>query len=148
MSAIDPGTRVSGRIAGPQGEAAYGSGDGSGWVLFAAIIMGIVGVLNAIYGIAAIGSSSFFVEDQRYIFEGLHTWGWIALIVGIVQLFACASVIRGGQFGRWFGIGAAGVNSITALLSMPAYPFWSLAIFAVDLMIIYGLAAYGRRRPA
>jgi len=147
MSVIDPGTRVSGRIAGPQGEAAYG-GDGSGWVLFAAIIMGIVGVLNAIYGIAAIGSSSFFLEDQRYIVEGLNTWGWIALIVGIVQLFACASVIRGGQFGRWFGIGAAGVNSITALLSMPAYPFWSLAIFAVDLMIIYGLAAYGRRRPA
>ena len=96
MSVIDPGTRVSGRIAGPQGEAAYG-GDGSGWVLFAAIIMGIVGVLNAIYGIAAIGSSSFFLEDQRYIVEGLNTWGWIALIVGIVQLFACASVIRAQQ---------------------------------------------------
>ena len=42
----------------------------------------------------------------------------------------------------------AGLNSIGALLSIPAYPFWSLAVFAVDVLVIYGLAAYGgQRRP-
>ena len=149
MSAIDPGTRVTGRIAGPQGEAAYGSaGDGGGWLLFSAIVMAIVGVLNVIWGIAAIGDSSFFVNDTRYILSGLNTWGWIALIVGVAQLIACASIYRGGQFGRWFGIATAAVNAITALLSIPAYPFWSLTVFAVDILIIYGLSAYGGRRAA
>jgi hypothetical protein len=146
MSVIDPGTRVSGRIAGPQGEAAYSGGDGSGWRLFAAIILSIIAILNVIYGIAAIGNSSFFVEDTRYILSGLNTWGWIALILGIVQLIAAASIVRGGEFGRWFGIVAASLNAITSLLSIPAYPFWSLAIFAVDVLIIYGLSAYGGRR--
>jgi hypothetical protein len=149
MSVIDPNTRVSSRIAGPQGEAAYrGAADGSGWVLFAAIMIAIAGVLNAIYGIAAIGDSSFFVADTKYIISSLNTWGWVMLILGVLQLLACASIMRGGAFGRWFGIFAASLNAIGALLSIPGYPVWSLAVFAIDILIIFGLAAYGGRARA
>ena len=148
MSHIDPGSRVSGRIGGPQGEAALGGGDGSGWLLFATIMIAIAGVLNVIYGIAAIGDSRFFVDDTRYILSGLNTWGWITLIIGVTQLLAAASISRGGQFGRWFGIVAASLSAIGALLAIPGYPLWSLAIFAVDILVIYGLAAYGGRARA
>ena len=142
MSSIDPGARVTARTAG----ARYDSADydsGSGWRLFAAIMVSIAGVLNVIYGIAAIGGSSFFVDDTQYILSGLNTWGWVMLIIGVIQLLACVSIVRGGQFGRWFGIIAASLSAIAALLAIPAYPFWSLAVFAVDILIIYGLAAYG-----
>jgi hypothetical protein len=121
----------------------YGDASGQGWLTFAGIMIVIVGVLNVIYGIAAIDDSSFFVNDQKYIFSNLNTWGWVTLILGIVQILAASSIWRGGQFGRWFGILGAGLSSIAALLAIPAYPFWSLAIFAVDVAIIYGLAAYG-----
>jgi hypothetical protein len=111
-------------------------------------MLALAAVLNIIYGIAAIGDSSFFANDTKYILSGLNTWGWVTLIIGIVQLVAAFSIFNGNQFGRWFGIGAAGLSSIGALMSIPAYPFWSLAIFAVDIMIIYGLAAYGgQHRP-
>jgi hypothetical protein len=145
MSTIDPGTRVSGRMMGPQDDFGPQQGRGEGWLLFAGIILAIVGVLNVVYGIAAIGDSSFFVGDTQYILSGLSTWGWVTLILGVLQLLACLSVIRGGQFGRWFGIVAASLHAITALLSLPAYPFWSLAVFALDVMIVYGLAVYGGR---
>jgi len=56
------------------------------------------------------------------------------------------SIWSGGGYGRWFGIATATVNAIAALLSIPAYPFWSLAIFAIDVLIVYGLAAYGGDR--
>ena len=148
MSVIDPGARVSGRIGGPQGEAAYGRGNDGGWLLFAAIMIAIAGVLNVIYGIAAIGDSRFFVEDTRYILSGLNTWGWITMFIGVLQLVACVSIVRGGEFGRWFGIVVASLSAIGALLALPGYPFWSLAIFAVDILIIYGLAAYGGRARA
>ena len=139
---IDPGARVTTRTAGADYDAAdYDSGPG--WLLFAAIMVSIAGVLNVIWGIAAIGNANFFVDDTQYILSGLNTWGWVTLIVGVLQLFACLSIVRGGQFGRWFGIIVASLSLIAALLSIPAYPFWSLAIFAVDIMIIYGLAAYG-----
>jgi hypothetical protein len=146
MSTLDPSTRVSGRMMGPQADLGpYDDTAGSGWLVFAAIILAIAGVLNIIYGIAAIGDSRFFVSDTEFILSGLNTWGWVTLILGALQLLACFSVYRGGQFGRWFGIIGAGLSAIVALLSIPAYPFWSLAIFAVDLMIIYGLAVYGGR---
>ena len=105
----------------------------------------IAGVLNVIYGIAAIGDSSFFIDDQKYILSNLNTWGWVTLIIGALQIGAAFSIWAGNQFGRWFGIFAAGISAIGALLSIPAYPFWSLAIFAIDILIIYGLAAYGGR---
>jgi hypothetical protein len=127
-------------------EAARETAPGYGWLLFAGIILTIVGVLNIIYGIAAIGDSKFFVHGTKYIVSGLNGWGWITLIIGILQVTAAFSIMRGGEYGRWFGIGAASLSSIAALLSIPAYPFWSLAIFAVDILIIYGLASYGGRQ--
>jgi hypothetical protein len=145
MSMIDPSARVTTRTAGAEYDAGYDDG-GSGWLLFAAIMVAIAGVLNVIWGIAAIGNANFFVDDTQYILSGLNTWGWVTLIVGVLQLFACVSIVRGGQFGRWFGIIVASLSLISALLSIPAYPFWSLAIFAIDIMIIYGLAAYGGQR--
>lgn len=120
--------------------------EGTGWVLFAGIMIMMVGVLNIFWGIAAIDNSRFFVQDTTFIFSNLNTWGWIILIIGALQLAAAFSIWAGGSFGRWFGIAAATVNAIAALLSIPAYPFWSLAIFAVDVLVIYGLSTYGGDR--
>ena len=115
----------------------------SGWVTFAGVMLLIVGVLNVIYGIAAIGDSSFFINDTRYIFSDLNTWGWIILVIGVLQLFAAFSLWSGGLYGRIIGIVAASLSAIGALLSIPAYPFWSLAVFAVDIVIIHQIATRG-----
>ena len=129
----------------PRSSATYPV-EGSGWVLFAGIMIMMVGVLNIIWGIAAIDRSSFFVQDSQFIFSDLRTWGWIILVLGGLQLAAAFSIWSGGGYGRWFGIASATCNAIAALLSIPAYPFWSLAIFAIDVLVIYGLAAYGGDR--
>jgi hypothetical protein len=119
------------------------SPEGYGWVLFAGTVTAIIGTLNVIYGIAAIGNANFFVHNTHYMFASLNTWGWVTLIIGVVQLIAAFSIWRGGQFGRILGIFGASISMIASLLSIPAYPFWSLAIFAVDVLIVYGLVAYG-----
>ena len=135
-------TPASGKRASAGDSVSYPS-EGSGWVLFAGIMIMMVGVLNVIWGIAAIDQSAFFVQDTQYIFSDLKTWGWIMLVLGGLQLAAAFSIWAGGGYGRWFGIATATVNAIAALLSIPAYPFWALAIFAIDVLVIYGLAAYG-----
>jgi len=115
----------------------------SGWVTFAGIMLLIVGVLNIIYGIAAIGDSNFFIANSRFILSGLNTWGWVTLVIGVLQLFAAFSLWSGGLYGRIIGVAAAGLSAIAALMSIPAYPFWSLAIFALDIVIIYQIATRG-----
>ena len=112
----------------------------TGWWVFAAALLLLAGVLNIIWGIAAVGNAKFFIADQKYIISSLHTWGWITLVLGALQMFAAFSLASGGTFGRWFGMFAAGLSAISALLSIPAYPFWSLCIFALAIIIIYELA--------
>jgi hypothetical protein len=126
-------------------ESGVGEQSGAGWVMFAGIMLLIAGVLNVIYGIAAVDDSKFFVHETQYILSGLNTWGWVTIIIGALEILAAFSIWAGGGFGRWFGIFVAGLSAIGALMSMPAYPFWSLAVFAIDILIIYGLAAYGGR---
>jgi len=118
----------------------------SGWWVFAGALLLIAGVLNIVYGIAAIDDSKFFTENAQYIISSLHTWGWVSLIIGVLELIAAFSLFAGGEFGRWFGILVGSLNAIGALLSIPAYPFWSLAIFALSIIIVYKLAE-GPERP-
>ena len=115
----------------------------SGWVTFAGVLLVLSGTLDVIYGIAAIGNSKFFNQNAEYIFSNLKTWGWITLALGIFQILAAGSLWRGGMFGRIIGIAAALLAAIGALLSIPAYPFWSLAIFALSIVIIHQISAHG-----
>jgi len=124
----------------------YSHEKGSGWVMFAWIILAFAGVMNVVHGITALANARFFVQDAVYVFSDLRTWGWIILIFGIVELLAAASVWRGGEFGRWVGIIIAGLNAVAHLGTMQAYPFWSIVIIAFDVLVIYALAVYGGRR--
>ena len=110
------------------------------------ILLVVLGVLNIIWGIGAISDAKFFVAGQKYIIGSLHSWGWITLILGVIELFAGLSLFSGGGFGRWVGIFAAALTSISALLSIPAYPFWSLAVFALSIINLYELATAPQRR--
>ena len=116
---------------------------GLGRAIFAAVLLMVAGVLNIIYGIAAIGNSKFFVHNTHYVFASLKTWGWLTLILGILELLAAFSLFGGGAYGRYFGIAVGSLAAIGALLSIPAYPFWSIAVFALSLWIIHGLFLYG-----
>jgi hypothetical protein len=117
---------------------------GFGRAVFVAILLMIAGTLNVIYGIAAVSNSHFYANNTHYVFSSLHTWGWITVILGVVELIAGFSLFAGGSFGRVIGIIAASLGAIGALLSVGgAYPFWSLGIFALCVICIHGLLVYG-----
>ena len=119
---------------------------GDGWVLFAGIMLMVVGFLNLVYGIAALDDSAFFTGDARYvIFDDLNTWGWFYLIIGVLQLIAAFSIWNRGVYGRLIGIATAAGNAMIVLFTVNAYPFAAFMIFLIDVMVIYGLAVYGGR---
>jgi hypothetical protein len=119
---------------------------GAGWVTFAAVLLGLTGLWNIFDGIAAISSAHVLVGNANYVFSDLHTWGWIVLILGIIQGLAALSLFSGSEWARWFGIASASVNAIGQLAFVPAYPVWGLAMFAVDILIIYALAVHAGAR--
>ena len=145
MSVETPRGTGSGRYAGDYG---YAEGRGDGWITFAGVMLMIAGILNVIGGIAAIDDANVYVANAQYTFADLNTWGWIILLTGAVQVLAAVGIWARNQFARWLGVGFASLNAMAQLLMLPAFPLWSLALFGVDLLIIYGLVAYGSREAA
>lgn len=122
---------------------------GAGRAAFVAILLLIAGTLNVIYGIGAVADANFYAGNAHYVISSLHTWGWITILLGILQLFAGFSLLGGGAFGRVIGIVAASLGAIGSLLAVGgAFPFWSLGIFALCVICIHGLVVYGEPEEA
>lgn len=121
----------------------------SGWVTFAGIMILMVGVLNVIYGIGAIATADVLnAEASHFIFSSLTGWGWITLMIGVLQVLAGGSILNGGVFGVMLGMLMAVVGMVGALFVLPALPFWSIAVFSLSLLVAYGLAVHGGERAA
>lgn len=122
---------------------------GEGWLLFAGTMLMFAGILNFIWGIAAIDQSTFFTDDARFvIFDDLKSWGWFFLVVGVLQVGAAFSIWSRQTFGQLFGIFCASLNAMILLFTVNAFPFAAFMLFIVDLLVIYGLTVYGGRQRA
>ena len=100
--------------------ADYDDSKGQGLVTFAGVMITIAATLNVLYGIAAIDSAHVFVNNAKYVFGDLNTYGWILLGLGVVQYFAAFAIWRGAPWGRWFGVACASANAILQTLWIPA----------------------------
>jgi hypothetical protein len=143
-------TQVNGPATGTRYDYAevddYTVEKGLGWLTFAAIMLGLAGLLGFIDGLVAISKSSFYVANAQFVFSDLNTWGWILMVAGVVAILAAFGIPTGSQWARWTGILIAGLQGIAQLLMIQAYPFWSLVVFTIDVLVIYALAVYGGNR--
>jgi hypothetical protein len=91
--------------AGSTWDAGYDDEDrGHGWVVLAGVLLLLVGTLNTIEGIAAIGSAHFFVANTHYIAGSLNTWGWVVVCIGVIELAVGCGVFVKNQVSRWLGV--------------------------------------------
>ena len=127
----------------PADDPTYHVDPGRGWLLFAGIMLGIVGFLNVVYGIAAIGDSKFFVRGVEYVIGDLNTWGWIRLVAGVAQIVVAFGVWAATEWGRWLGVLFAALNMLVQFLAFSALPSLAVALFLADVIVLYGLLTYG-----
>jgi hypothetical protein len=121
------------------------SGTAVGFILFAAIMMLMVGVFQALQGLIGIFENEFYVATRNYLFQfDATTWGWIHLVLGLLVAFAGWGLLSGQTWARVVGITLAALSAIANFLFIPYYPFWSTVIIAVDIFVIWALTAHGR----
>jgi molecular chaperone DnaJ len=139
----EPDAPRSGRriTADPGGRYAAGRG----LLIFASVLLLVIGVVNLVGGIAAISGSQIFIGSAHSGYGGLRAWGWGMAIFGAVQLLAAAGVWAGSQLARWLAVAAVGLTAIGQMFFIPAYPLWSLLIIAADVVALWGLCAHGGR---
>jgi hypothetical protein len=147
MSTVDPahGSRAADYRVGGEVHTYAEDDSGYGWVLFAGTMLAIAASLNFIEGIAAVSNSKFFIANAQFVSSDLNTWGWVTICLSALQMLVAIGVWAQVPSIRWFGVVIAAVGAIEALVIMPAYPFWSLCLFAIDILVVYGLVAHGAR---
>ena len=130
----------------PAGAAGrHAEGRGYGLIIFSVVLLAVIGFFNLLDGIAAIANSHIFTSNAVYVVGDLRAWGWVMTIFGAVQLLAALGVWAGNQLARWFAVAVVGLNAIGQMFFIPAYPFWSLLIIALDVVALWGLCMYGSR---
>jgi hypothetical protein len=133
----EPASQFRGRSQPPSAWAV-------GFILFAALMMIMGGVFQALAGLVAIFQNEFYVTTRNYLFKfDVTTWGWIHLILGLIVAFAGWGVLSGRTWARAVGITLALLSAIANFMFIPYYPFWSLLIIALDVFVIWALAAHG-----
>ena len=122
----------------------------SGWVaggvMFAAVMMVLIGSFEVIAGLTAIFDDEFFVVGANYTFElDTTAWGWIHLLLGILLIATGFAIATGQAWARSVGIGFAVLSMIANFAFVPYYPVWSLLIIVIDVFVIWALCAFPRQ---
>ena len=100
----------------------YTQGRGLGLIIFASVMLAVIGFFNLLDGIAAIAKSHVFIGNAHYVVGDLRLWGWVMTVFGAVQLLAVLGVWAGNQLARWFAVAVVGLNAIGQMFFIPAYP--------------------------
>ena len=116
-----------------------------GWVTFASVMLGLAGIWNSIAGILAI-SSSGSIRIMRSSSSATSTPGAGSCVLGIIQLIAAGCTLRRQRVRPLVRDRGGRSERVGQLLFLPAYPWWAIAMFAVDILVIYGLAVYAGSR--
>jgi hypothetical protein len=120
------------------------SGWAAGFTMFAAVIMIMAGVFQALQGLVGIFENEFYVPTRNYLFQfDATTWGWTHLILGLIVAFAGWGLLSGRTWARVAAITLAVLSAIANFAFIPYYPFWSLLIITLDIFVIWAVAAHG-----
>jgi hypothetical protein len=120
-----------------------GGGAWTGWVVFASIMLAVVGGLNFLQGIVALLNDDYFVvrSGNDLLIADFNTWGWVLLIWGAAQALTSFGLNAGAGWARVTAIIIACVSMFIQIAFLAAYPLWSIAIIAMDVIIIFALTA-------
>ena len=133
---------------GDNARTAYDEEGHSGLLIYAAVLVGILGFSNLLEGIAGIARSGVFVGNARYVFGDLRAWGWVMLILGALQFVAALGVVARSQLARWSTVAVLAVNVLAQIAFIPSDPFWSLVIIAADVVALWVLCVFGGEEKA
>jgi hypothetical protein len=123
-------------------QAGRARGEPSGWIVFAATMLFIVGMFDAIWGLGAILNDQVVtVGGKGAIVWDITAWGWIHLLVGLVMIATSVGLFMMKGFARWLGIFFATLSAILQAGVLTAFPIWALIVIALDVVVIYQLTA-------
>ncbi|MGY1870028.1 DUF7144 family membrane protein [Nocardia gipuzkoensis] len=128
-------------------QRSVGQAVAAGTSVGAAILLMAVGILSILEGISAIGKDEVFVATPGYTYQfNTTTWGWIHLILGILLVIAAAGLMSGAMWARVIAVFLAALSILANFLWLPYYPWWSIVVIALNVVVIWAVTTWHPRR--
>jgi hypothetical protein len=118
----------------------------TGWVVFAGLMLVMLGLFQAIEGLVAIFDQGYYLVGSEGLVVNVDytAWGWVHLILGVLAIAAGFGLIAGNMAARVVGVILAVLSAILNLAFIAAYPVWSIIVIAIDVIVIYAIVVHGR----
>ncbi|MFD3810025.1 hypothetical protein [Rhodococcus sp. NPDC058639] len=140
---------MSEEVRATRREPSVKQGIAAGTSVGAAIILATLGVVSLLQGIAAVAEDEIFVVGVAYTYEfDVTTWGWIHIVVGALMILIGAALFTGATWARVTAIVIAAISIIVNFLWLPYYPWWSILIIALDVVVIWAVSTWDPRSYA
>lgn len=122
-------------------------GVAAGTSMGAAIILVTIGILQIFQGIAAVAEDELFVVGIEYTYKfDFTTWGWIHIVLGAVVTLVGFALFTGATWARVAAIVLAALSILANFMWLPYYPWWSLLIIALNVVVIWAVSTWNPRR--
>ena len=118
----------------------------TGWIIFAGVILLISGIFSVVQGlVAVIGPNAYYVVGggSLWLFD-VAGWGWWNLILGLLLVLTAVALMAGQAWARVVAIILVILSAVGQLLLLPAQPWWSLIVIAIEVLVLYAIIVHGR----
>ena len=121
-----------------------------GWIMFASVMLILVGTFQAIAGLVALFNDEYYLVTRNDLVISLDytTWGWVHLLLGIVVAGAGLGLAVGQMWARVVGILVALLSAVVNIAFLAAYPVWSTIMITIDVLVIWALTVHGKETKA
>jgi hypothetical protein len=117
----------------------------TGWVVFAAILLGLNGCIQMLEGLMAVVNEDYYQKATEDLSVSLpySVWGWAHLLLGVALFASAVGIMSGNVLARIVGVALAAINAFVALIFLDAAPGWGIIVITVDVVVIYALTIHG-----
>jgi hypothetical protein len=122
----------------------------AGWVVFAGVMLVMMGVFQVVQGLVALFDDGFYAVGSNGLVVDVdyNTWGWIHVVIGLVGVLVGIGLMAGNLAARIAGVAIAFLSALVNLVFISAYPVWSVIVIALDVIVIYAIIVHGRELKA
>jgi hypothetical protein len=116
-----------------------------GWIGFASFMLLLGGAFSIIAGFVALTKETvvYHAASNNTWVLNYDQWGWIHILAGVLLILAAGSLMSGSAFGRIVAVVVAFLSAVANMAFIPVYPFWSIMVITIDLLVIWAVTVHG-----
>ena len=117
----------------------------TGWVVFAAVMIIMGGILWILQGLFAVINDEWVVRGANgALLLDITGWGWVHMLLGAVMVLIGVLLFKGNMFARIVAVIVASISLIVNFLWIPVVPWWAITIMVIDALVIYAVVVHGK----